>query len=675
MRQQWLEASLLLVRWRGCRRGLLFGMIVMNLSRMPARLLATGSVLLLNFSIVQAQASSSSEPPASREALVISAKRVAQDSAKATVVVEVIDRQQIEASGASNLAEFLESVPGLGLSRLYGRMGVDANVDLGYLGEAASQNVLFLIDGQRQNALDSSNLRFARLPISSIERIEIRKANAGALYGDRAQGGVIHVITRNDQAKQVNLGLGSYGSKQFDTYLGFGQGDLKASVSYMSAQSDGYRASSRSEQDSAQFGLTGEGGWGRFKLFARGFKEKAELPSFLSFQEFAMTPRKAGAYPVTSERTGEAFGLRYEGKSIKGLTWSVDINEQSSRDKTYEAIQNKRTLINPEVAANFGSWQGLFGLEFSEAQARTEAGKVVEQQSRAIYLQSSRAVSADLDLELGARSQRASTQFQAEVGAVASDSTYQQSALSAAFNLRVAKNLTLRTGALTGFRLANADEVYFFNRETYALLSIHDAVKPMTTRELFAQLEGNYLGNRYGIHYRQIKADNEIGYQYDCGVVAGVKASCNNNLYDTERHILSANVFWPATKSLLVKASVDLVDAQIESDANAGRRVPLTAKQVARLGLIWRLESVDLLANAHYRGSLVQAADQSNSSPLIPARHTVDLGFRTSLSKHWQLSAWIRNLTDKSFYDYATYNGIYPADRRAFYFNLRLTTI
>ncbi|MBU6285182.1 MAG: TonB-dependent receptor [Betaproteobacteria bacterium] len=645
----------------------------MKLSKAPYRVLAAGICLLSVHLTMQAQPLAAKDASASGEELVISAKRIEQDRLKASVVVEVIDRQQIEASGAGNLAEFLEAVPGLSLTRLYGRMGVDANIDVGYLGEAGSQNVLFLIDGQRQNALDSSNLRLSRLPISSIERIEIRKANAGALYGDRAQGGVIHVITRTDQSKQLSVGAGSYGSKHVDTYLGFGGEQLKASLSYRAAESDGYRASSRANQDSAQFRVVGQGDWGRINVFARGFKERAQLPSYLTLEEFTLTPRKAGAYPVASERQGEAFGLRYDGSLAPGLSWSVDVNEQSTRDKTYESIHNRRTLINPEFLAQIGAWQWLAGGELSQAQARTEAGKIVEQRNRAIYIQSSRPLLADLDLELGARSQRAINQFQAEPGALATASTYQQSALSAAFNTRVAKNLSLRAGALTGFRLANADEVYFFDRETYALLRINEAVKPMTTRELFAQLEAVHFEQRYAIHYRHIKANQEIGYQYDCGVIDGLKASCNQNLYDTERHMLSAQLRWPLSKALLLRASVDLVDAQIASEANAGRRVPLTPKQAARLGLAWRFQSFVLHANAHYRGAMVQAADQSNSNPLIPGRQTIDLGLSTSLNQRLQLAAWIRNLTDKSYYDYATYNGIYPADRRSFDVSLKLS--
>ncbi len=151
--------------------------------------------------------------------VVVSATRMEQPLSEVSVVVDVISRQQIEQSGSSNIAEFLDSVGGMNVNRLYGRSGVDATVDVGYLGQAGSQNVLILIDGQRVSGADSSGSKFAQLPMSAIKQIEIRKANGGVLYGDRAQGGVINIITRTDSVKSVDLNLGSFGYQKQDAYL------------------------------------------------------------------------------------------------------------------------------------------------------------------------------------------------------------------------------------------------------------------------------------------------------------------------------------------------------------------------------------------------------------------------------------------------------------------------
>jgi outer membrane receptor protein involved in Fe transport len=56
---------------------------------------------------------------------------------------------------------------------------------------------------------------------------------------------------------------------------------------------------------------------------------------------------------------------------------------------------------------------------------------------------------------------------------------------------------------------------------------------------------------------------------------------------------------------------------------------------------------------------------------VIPSRNLIDLGAKKQLSKTISMSAWIRNLTNKNYYDYASGNGIYPADPRGFYLNIK----
>lgn len=203
------------------------------------------------------------------------------------------------------------------------------------------------------------------------------------------------------------------------------------------------------------------------------------------------------------------------------------------------------------------------------------------------------------------------------------------------------------------------------------MLTINPAVKPMSTREFFAQVEHAYSAGKIDVHYRNIRASDEIGYQYDCGTVSGVSASCNNNLYDTQRQALSFNGSWIINNKLTVKGGMDFVDAVIDSGVNQGNRIPLTAKRVMRLTAEQKMDGYKLMATSRYRSSMVQASDPDAFQPLIPSRNVVDLGMSTTLSKTWSLSAWVRNVFDKSYYDFAKYNGLYPADARGLFINLK----
>jgi outer membrane cobalamin receptor len=204
-------------------------------------------------------------------------------------------------------------------------------------------------------------------------------------------------------------------------------------------------------------------------------------------------------------------------------------------------------------------------------------------------------------------------------------------------------------------------------------LEINPAVKPMSTREYFLQFEQRYQSGKFAAHYRHIDASNEIAYQYNCGVVGSVDASCNANLYDTQRSILSLSSDWKISAFATLKASVDFVDATIDTGSNAGLRIPLTPKQVVRLSYEQKFQDYTMMTSVNRRSGMVQASDQSASNPEIPARTFVDLGVRRQFSQSMSGSLWVRNLFNKSYYDYATYNGIYPADGRGVFANLKVT--
>ena len=603
--------------------------------------------------------------------VVITASRMEQPRSSSALIVDVITREQIEQSGASNVAEFLDTVSGMSLTRLYGRSGVDASLDIGYLGEAGSQNVLVLVDGQRLNSLDSSGIRFAQLPMSSIERIEIRKANGGALYGDRAQGGVVNIITRGDAAREIGMSVGSFDTKKLDAYLGFKADNVRGSVSLMSASSDGYRDFSESHQDSAQLKLSTAGDWGKIGFFARGFEEKAQLPSDLTRQQFEINPRRVGASPMSSERSGGAGGLRYERTIGEDTALSLDAFHQSSREKLYDTIQNTRSALSPELRTRRGQGQWVIGAELADTRSETDGGKQVGQFSQSLYAQTTQLLTPMLNLELGARTQKVGNDFQKNLSSVTTSADTRKSAFSAALRQQIAERTVLRAGALTGFRFANADELYSFNRSTYAMLAINPTVKPMSTREYFAQVEHAYAAGKIDLHYRNIHASDEIGYLYDCGTAQGANASCNTNLYDTQRQVLSINGSWSVNSTLTLRGSLDFVDATIENGTNAGHRIPMTAKRVARLTAEQRMDGYKLMATSRYRSNMIQASDPEASYPLMPSRNVLDLGVSTVLSKTWSLSAWLRNAFDKSYYDFAKYNGLYPADGRALFINLK----
>jgi hemoglobin/transferrin/lactoferrin receptor protein len=108
--------------------------------------------------------------------------------------VTVLERKELEARPMVNVQAILDDVPGISYSRTG---ALDGQLTVRGLSSNDSRTVLF-IDGDRFRGRPS--LEHSFLDPNEIERIEIIRGPAAALYGSDAMNGVINVITRRAQA-------------------------------------------------------------------------------------------------------------------------------------------------------------------------------------------------------------------------------------------------------------------------------------------------------------------------------------------------------------------------------------------------------------------------------------------------------------------------------------------
>jgi outer membrane cobalamin receptor len=114
-------------------------------------------------------------------------------------IITVISGEEIRQSGARDLMEVLESVPGFHFGE-----DVQSVVGLGVRGNWAHEGkALLLIDGQVMNEGLYSSLQFGNhYPVSGIKRIEIIRGPGSVIYGDYAEYAVINIITQT--ANDIN---------------------------------------------------------------------------------------------------------------------------------------------------------------------------------------------------------------------------------------------------------------------------------------------------------------------------------------------------------------------------------------------------------------------------------------------------------------------------------------
>ncbi len=123
--------------------------------------------------------------------IVVTASRSAVPVEESPHSVSVLAASEIVSRGSLRIDQALQNVPGIHF------VGNHVNIRAcsGY-SRGAGTRVLFLVDGVPTLAGDTGEINWDILPVLDIERVEVVKGAASAVYGSNALGGVIHVITR-----------------------------------------------------------------------------------------------------------------------------------------------------------------------------------------------------------------------------------------------------------------------------------------------------------------------------------------------------------------------------------------------------------------------------------------------------------------------------------------------
>lgn len=124
--------------------------------------------------------------------MVVTASRIPTAVKDTLGDVTVMDRSQIESSGAATFSELLALIPGVQITPSAVR-GENASI---FIRGANTNQTLFLIDGQRVSSATTGATAFAHLPFEQIDRIEVLRGSSSSLYGSDAIGGVIQVFTK-----------------------------------------------------------------------------------------------------------------------------------------------------------------------------------------------------------------------------------------------------------------------------------------------------------------------------------------------------------------------------------------------------------------------------------------------------------------------------------------------
>ncbi len=173
----------------------------------------------------------------------MTATRVEQPLTDVVADVSIIDRDQIDRMGATSVTQLLATLPGLQAINF----GDSSRI---FIRGAESRMTALYIDGVRVQSQDGAmvlggGVPWDLVPVSQIERIEVLRGPASAVYGSDAMGGVVQIFTRRGESgptPYVNLGAGSFNLKKADAGISGAQGSWNYALGLGYETSDGFNS-------------------------------------------------------------------------------------------------------------------------------------------------------------------------------------------------------------------------------------------------------------------------------------------------------------------------------------------------------------------------------------------------------------------------------------------------
>ena len=141
--------------------------------------------------------------------VVVTATRTETPLADVLSDITIIEREQIDRSGAFVISDVLSHLPGVSISQT----GGPASTTGVFIRGAESRFTAVFVDGIRIDSQSTGGAPWEAIPLAQVDRIEVLRGPAAAIYGSDAVAGVVQIFTRKGKpgfSPSIAVGLGSY---------------------------------------------------------------------------------------------------------------------------------------------------------------------------------------------------------------------------------------------------------------------------------------------------------------------------------------------------------------------------------------------------------------------------------------------------------------------------------
>ena len=174
------------------------------------------------------------------EEIVVTATRTEKSLSDVPAAMSVVTESDIQSRNIQTVDEAINELPGVFDQRV---LPLDPLGDVMMRGIPGQQRNLVLLDGQPLNNGFDGLVNWNSLSPQDIARIEVARGPFSSLYGGDAMGGVVNIITKTPQQRNITIQSGYGSDNTWYEYASYGDklyNRLSVFGSFSYRQSDGY---------------------------------------------------------------------------------------------------------------------------------------------------------------------------------------------------------------------------------------------------------------------------------------------------------------------------------------------------------------------------------------------------------------------------------------------------
>lgn len=639
----------------------------------------------------------------SQSTVIVSGSRFEENLNEVPANVQVITREEISESTSTNIPDILSQIGGLNIRNTAGgQLNLGATIDMGGYGPTAKDTTLVLVDGQRINPIDSSNISWESIPLDSINRIEILRGGASVQYGNGALGGVINIITNGGKSNlnQVSTSYGSFNTLVNNAIFRNTIEQTTLQLSANTSNTNGWRQNSAANAYSFDAKVIQSLG-GKDNVYADLFYSYSnqQMPGGTLGQVGQGNPQLAKFNNIgsgnTANNTGLRVGLAKELSSMFQLevdgfysnkttffnqpyysTAASGVGSYPTISPSFTNYDGWQANFSPRIKGNFGSLgTSIVGYEFNKAnqssastysaimnQVAPSQGAAVSPlasstnaslYNQSIYFIGKLPVTRSIDLDGGYRYQTQS----ASANGVSiwsgttnpnPNQTYSANAGDVAFNFKYREGQRVYVKWNQSYRFPNVDEFWGWS-SAGGSPQFGGILKPQTAQTY--ELGGNWQLPQANITASIFTSvsQNEILYN-------PATYNNSNSPYEINRNGANLNLLSAITSKLSIGGGGTIQNAFYANGPyqnQAIAQVPnllLNARATYVLSSNWSLGGVvNYVSNQHY-----DAAPSSYNSLTVMPSYTVADVYANYKTGNWETRLTVKNVGNAQ---YATYGG------------------